>query len=112
MKLTADLQFMLSVRHCFTKPRVMEPLNYSLRDIVIREANNYKYLGIILRSDFSCAEQVNYTVKKPGRHFISQCVFLKKGNTNIKSLAYKSLVRPILKYGKACWDPYREGHRL
>jgi len=34
---------------------------------------------------------------------------LKKGNSNTKSLAYVSLVRPILEYGVACWDPYREG---
>ena len=34
---------------------------------------------------------------------------LKKGNRNTKSLAYMFLVRPILEYGAACWDPYREG---
>jgi len=34
---------------------------------------------------------------------------LKKGNSNTKSLACMSLVRPILEYGAACWDPYREG---
>jgi len=34
--------------------------------------------------------------------------FVKKGNKNAKSLAYTSLVRPILEYGAACWDPYRE----
>ena len=33
----------------------------------------------------------------------------KKGNSNTKSLAYISLVRPILEYGAACWDPYSEG---
>ena len=32
-----------------------------------------------------------------------------KGNSNNKSLAYMSIVRPILEYGAACWDPYREG---
>jgi hypothetical protein len=36
------------------------------------------------------------------------CV-LKKGNRSTKSIAYTSLVRPILEYGAACWDPYREG---
>ena len=34
---------------------------------------------------------------------------LKKGNSNTKRLAYMSLVRPILEYGAACWDPSREG---
>jgi hypothetical protein len=33
---------------------------------------------------------------------------VKKGNKNTKILAYKSLIRPILEYGAACWDPYRE----
>jgi len=33
----------------------------------------------------------------------------KNGNSNTESLAYMSLVRPILEYGAACWDPYREG---
>ena len=34
---------------------------------------------------------------------------LKKGNSGTKSLAYTTLVRVILEYGDACWDPYREG---
>ena len=38
-------------------------------------------------------------------HFVMRSV--KKGNKNTKSLAYTSLVRPILEYGEACCDPYR-----
>ena len=34
---------------------------------------------------------------------------VKKGNKNMKSIAYKSLVRPVLEYGAARWDPYKEG---
>jgi hypothetical protein len=33
---------------------------------------------------------------------------VKRGNKNTESLAYTSLVRPILEYGAAFWDPYRE----
>ena len=36
------------------------------------------------------------------------CV-LKKGNSHTKSLPYTSLVHPILEYGAACCDLYREG---
>jgi len=34
---------------------------------------------------------------------------LKKGNNSTKGLAYTTLVRLVLEYGAACWDPYREG---
>jgi len=87
---------------------VKEPLNYSLGDQKIPEANCCKYLGIIIRSDFSWANKVNYTVQKAWRalHFVMRIV--KNGNKNTKSLAYTSPVRPILEYGAACWDPNRE----
>ena len=35
--------------------------------------------------------------------------FLKKGNSNTKSLHSMSLLRAILEYGASCWGPYREG---
>ena len=54
-------------------------------------------------------DQVNYTAQKAWKalHFVMRV--LKKGNRNTKSLTYTSLVRPILEYGAACWDPCREG---
>ena len=55
----------------FTMARVKDPLNYTLGDQLIPEANSCKYLEIILRSDLSWADLVNYTVKRPGRHYIS-----------------------------------------
>jgi len=70
-----------------------------------------KYLEIIIRSDLGCADQVNYAVQKAWRalHFLMRIV--KRGNKSMKSLSYTSLVRPILEYGAACWDPYREYQR-
>jgi len=76
---------------------------------LIPEASSCKYLGIILGSDLSWADQVNYTIKKTWKalHFTMRT--LKKGNINTKCLAYMSLVRPIIANGAACWDLYREG---
>jgi len=93
----------------FTRPRVKDPLNCSLMDTLIPEASSCKYLGIILCSDLSWADQVNYTAKKAWKapHFTMR--ILKKGNSNTKTLAYMSLVHPVLEYGAACRDPYREG---
>jgi hypothetical protein len=78
-------------------------------DTLKPEASSCKYLGIILRSELSSADQVNYTVKNAWNALHFTIRILKEGNSNTKSLAYMSLVRPILERGAACWDPYREG---
>ena len=93
----------------FTIARVKGPLNYSLKDTLISEASSCKYLGIILNSDLSSADQVNYAVKKTWKTLHFAMRIFEKGNSNSKSLAYISLVLPIHEYGVACWDPYREG---
>jgi hypothetical protein len=93
----------------FARGRGEEPLNYSLRDTVTPEASSCKYLGIILLGDLSWADQVNYAVKKAWKALHFTVRILKNRNSNTKSLAYTSLVRPIREYGAACWDPYREG---
>jgi len=94
---------------CFTRARVKGPLKYSLLGKAVPEAISCKYLGIILRSDLTWADHVKYTVKKAWKalHFIMR--ISRKGNIKAKRLAYSSLFRPILEYGAACWDPYREG---
>ena len=89
----------------FTRARVKNPLGYSLGDHKILEASSCKYLGIILQSDLNWVDQAQRAWK--ALHFV-MCV-LEKGNRNTKSLAYTSLVCPILEYGSACWDPCREG---
>jgi hypothetical protein len=101
MKINPDKSKALS----FTKVRVKDQLNYSLRDQNIPEASSCKYLGIIMRSDLIWADQVNYTVQKSWKalHFITR--ILKKRNKNTKSLAYTPPARPSLEYGTACWDP-------
>ena len=76
---------------------------------LVPEANSCKYLGIMLSSDLSWADQVNYTVKKAWKALHFTMRILKKGNSNTKSLAYMSFVRPIIEYGGAYWYPYREG---
>ena len=48
-------------------------------------------------------------MKKAWKALLFTMRILKKGNSNTKSLAYMSLLRPILEYAATCWDPYREG---
>ena len=108
----SDWTRVVKVNRCKTnclKTRVKDPLNYSLMGTLIPEVSSCKYLRNILRSDLSWADHVNYAVKKTWKALHFTMRILKKGNSNTKSLAYMSLVRPILECGAGCWDPYREG---
>jgi hypothetical protein len=52
---------------------------------VVPEVSSCKYLGIMLRSNLSSADQVNYKVKKkPEMNFILQRVFLKRETVILK----------------------------
>jgi hypothetical protein len=61
------------------------------------------------QSDLNWVDQVNYTAQKAQKalHFVMHVI--KKGNRNIKTLAYTSLVCPILEYESVCWGPCTEG---
>jgi len=91
----------------YTRARIKNPLGYFLGDQKIPEASSCKYLGIIIRSDLNWVDQVNCLVQKAWMVFHFVMLDLKKGNRNTKSLAYTPLVRPVLEYGVACWDPCR-----
>ncbi|KAJ4447673.1 hypothetical protein ANN_09680 [Periplaneta americana] len=41
-------------------------------------------------------------------HFVMRV--LRKGSDKSKEIAYTSLVRPVMEYGAACWNPYRLEH--
>ena len=83
--------------------------NPSVKCLSIPKASSCKYLRIIVRSDLSWADHVSYTAKNAWKALPFIMLILRKGNSSTKSLAYTTLVRPILEYGVACWDPYREG---
>jgi hypothetical protein len=72
MKINLNKSKALSI----TRAQVKEPLNYSLGDQKISEASCCKYLGIMIRSDLSWADQVDYTVQKALRaiHFVMRVV--------------------------------------
>jgi hypothetical protein len=91
----------------FMRAGVKNPPCYSLGGQKVMEVNSCKYLGIILQSSLNCVDQVNYIVQKAWKalHFVMR---VSKKEIRIQKL-YTSLVRPIVEYGAACWDPCREG---
>ncbi|KAJ8885860.1 hypothetical protein PR048_012066 [Dryococelus australis] len=72
----------------------------------IEEAAEYKYLGIVLQGDLGWKKQVERVVAK-GRRALGMLGRVLKG-VNYEEKAYGTMVRPMLEYAEAIWDPYVE----
>ncbi|PNF38203.1 hypothetical protein B7P43_G13462 [Cryptotermes secundus] len=94
---------------CFTRARVTEPLNYSLGGTVIPEASSCKYLGIILRSDLSWSDQVNYTVKRAWKalHFT-----MREGQINALDRVQKKAAKFAHHRNESNWETFTERRKI
>ena len=88
--------------------RGREPImfDYNVGDVPIPKDDRAKILGVTLNSDLSWENHVNkIAANASGRiRFLSR--ILKNFSPTTKMIAYKSLVRPLLEYASAAWDPY------
>ena len=79
---------------------------YNLNGHVLDKVQNSPYLGLTISDDLKWGPHINKAVKKAN----SSLGFIKRNlrfcPTNCKQLAYISLVRSIVEYGGAIWDPY------
>ena len=66
----------------------------------------HTYLGVTLTSSMSFTVHINNISSKASKvlNFIKRN--LNECSQNVKSIAYCSLVRPILEYSSPVWDPY------
>ena len=68
----------------------------------LRNANNYKDLGVIMANDLTWTKHVHKANKV--LRLLKRTVGSK--NKDIFSILYKSLVRPILEYASPVWSPH------
>ena len=80
-----------------------------MKNTLLQTVDSTTYLGVEISNDLKWSRHIDKTVKKANKSlgFIRRNV--KTNNTKTKTLAYQSLVRPILEYACQVWDPHLEG---
>ena len=81
---------------------------YTLHGHTLEQVTEAKYLGVTLANDLKWSSHVQGIAAKANKTlgFIRRNI--KVNNKKLKGAAYKALVRPILEYGSAAWDPYTQ----
>ena len=85
--------------------------NYILHNHILEPVSSAKYLGVTLQSDLKWTKHTNNIISNANKSLGFLKRNLKTSNTNIKSQAYLSLVRPKLEYACSVWDPHTADQR-
>ena len=71
--------------------------------------DSYKYLGVLLSSDLGWREQVEAMSSKAIRNLNFVMRNLRGTTDRVREKAYLTLIRPVVEYAGAIWDPYKTG---
>ena len=102
-----DMQFNPSKCQVLHITRKVKPLNTKY-NVELESASAAKYLGVTIADDLSWSPHIDNTTKK-GNQTLG---FLKRNiqvhNKDLKSVAYKTLVRPQLEFASTVWYPHHD----
>ena len=88
-----------------THSRDRSETNYFLEK-PLKDVHNFKDLGVTITKDLSWGNHIGITVNKANKVLGSIKRSVGTADTNVFSMLYKSLVRPILEYAVPVWCPY------
>ena len=81
---------------------------YKIHNTPLTETDSAKYLGITIDNKLTWKDHHTNTVRKAN----NTLAFIRRNLTNcpphIKEQCHTTLVRPILEYGSAVWDPHHQ----
>jgi hypothetical protein len=80
--------------------------DYTIHGHQLKHVNSVKYLGLTISHDLRWNKHVDKVVSKSNNtlNFLRRNLRIK--NPDVKTQAYKSLVRPLLEYSSTVWDPH------
>ena len=84
--------------------------NYILHNHTLESVSSAKYLGVTLQSNLKWNLHYDNIISNANKSLGFLKRNLRVSNTDIKSRAYQTLVRPKLEYSCSVWDPYTSEH--
>ena len=102
MKLNTDKCKAMSI----TRRRTKIENHYVLNDTPLELVTSAKYLGVTIQDDLKWNSHVTNITKKANNTlaFLRRNIRIK--STDLKTNAYKALVRPLVEYASSVWDPH------
>ena len=83
---------------------------YNISGSILKQVSDHPYLGVHLSHDMRWNKHIDIITTKATNqlNFIKRN--LSKCSTDVKSMAYTTIVRPHLEFASAAWDPYTKSN--
>ena len=92
--------------HSFTLKRSSIFHDYYILGAMLKRVTNHDYFGVTISSDLNWLRHVTKISNKASRTLGLLKRTLSSCSQNVKSIAYKMLVRPQIEYASEVWNPY------
>ena len=79
---------------------------YFLYGLLLETVTCFRYLGFDIRSNISWTSHIDRVVGNASRSFGYIRRNIKSKNQEVRESVYNTLVRPLLEYASAVWDPH------
>lgn len=80
---------------------------YDLNNAPLEFTSSYKYLGLNFQQDLTWQHHVELTLASTNRSLGLLKRNLKQAPSQLKKIAFTTLIRPKLEYASAIWDPHQ-----
>ena len=90
--------------------QTVPPASYSFSGESLKSATCIKYLGVLIDETLSFDRHIQMICKKATQTLHMLMRNLKKAKCKTRSVAFKTICRPILEYASHCWSPYKKKH--
>jgi len=80
--------------------------NYRLHGQILETVDNAKYLGVDISKDLSWNTHINRITNNANKSLGFLRRNIQTRNSNIRQLAYKTIVRPQVEYASSVWSPH------
>ena len=89
-----------------TRLKTPIPSKYSLHNTELESVSAAKYLGVTISDDLNWGTHIDNITKKANQTLGFLKRNIKVHNQDLKSTAYKTLIRPQLEYASTVWSPH------
>ena len=88
-------------------PRSPKHFNYKLGSSILKETDGHHYLGVVyITNNLTWNKHIHQITSKTNQTLGFITCNLYSCPQQTKEAAYRTLVRPLVEYSSAVWDPY------